>query len=181
MSIHLARLTSPLFLVTLLTLALTSCGGGGGGSKNKDPNPGDSGNTPQDTKATDSQAIDNSPLTQGGTFRFSSSNSESDGALLSIPPGAVNQDADISLTTADTTPTESPWGQSPIGSLFEIGPSGTNFSSDNKALLTLPVPPGALGHPSYIGRWNPTSETWDSLGGIVEGDFISTQIDHLSL
>jgi hypothetical protein len=161
----------PLVILLGAVVSLYNCGGGGGGSSSSTPN----------ERVTDAQALANTPLTRGGVTRLKNGNDDEDGASLIVPPGAVDQDADISIAATSTQPEGSPWGQLPVGGLFEIGPTGLSFNADNKALLTLPLSPGGLNSDLHIGRWNETTGSWEDVGGAIDGDFISAEVDHLSL
>ena len=165
---------SKIFYVILMTFIITACGGGGGGSDDAN------GGAPDDRTA-DAQALAAAPLTRGGSARITSSDSDVDGASLIVPPGAVDHDASITIAATSTQPEGSPWGQSPVGSLFEIGPSGLNFDASNRALLTLPLSPGGVNNNLHIARWDETVGGWENVGGTITGDFISTEVDHLSL
>jgi hypothetical protein len=164
-----------LLAVLAATTIMISCGGGGGDGNGDGP-PDNS-----DDRASDAQALESAPLTKGGSVRFESTDGDEDGAMLIVPSGAVDQDTTLSIAPSSGQPTNSPWGQSPIGSLFEIGPSGLDFDPDAKAQLTLPLSPGGVNENLYIGRWNETTGEWERLGGTITGDFISTELDHLSL
>ena len=165
--------TNKYFTIVFMAIVITACRGSGGGGDAPQANPND--------RTADAQALDAAPLTSGRSIRIKSVDSDVDGASLIIPPGSVDQDATIVISSTSTQPGGSPWGQGPVGSLFEIGPSGLTFDTNNKALLTLPLSPGGVNNNLHIGRWNETTGGWEDLGGAITGDFISTEVDHLSL
>lgn len=169
------RTIGQLILPFFLILSFAGCGSGGGDS------PTNNVISDESDRIDDVRALENAPLTSGGSVQLKSTDSAVDGASLIVPPGAVTEDADTTITAASTLPSASPWGHSPVGSLFEIGPSGLGFDSENKALMMLPIPPGGPEDNLYIGRWNEATDSWENVGGSIEGDFISTEVDHLSL
>jgi len=104
---------------------------------------------------------------------------ELDGISLEIPKGAITEEVKVSLSYIDVVPIDSPFGRVPVGKVFLIEPSSLEFSKP--ALLTLPISPGEDRENIYIGVWNAESKTWDNLGGEIDGDYIKTNISHLSL
>ena len=164
-------------LVYLICFFISACGGGGGG----DNTAGDTPVNVVDEKVQDAQALEAASLSKGGSAHFKSVDVNTDGAFLIVPPGSVEQDATLVIAVEDEFPAGAPWGQNPTGSLFELGPTGLTFDSDNRALLTLPLSPGGIDNNIYIGRWNEITDTWENLGGTIQGDFISTELVHLSL
>lgn len=152
---------------------LISCGGGGGGGG------GGTTNSPGDTE--DGADLSGLSLDRGGSAQVTSNDDEVDGASIYVPPNAVGQDADLSISTTEVMPSGSPAGLTPVGKIFEFAPTGLLFEDGNEAVITLPIPPGDLHDNLYIGRWNAADSEWENLGGDIDGDFISADVDHLSL
>lgn len=162
-------------LVYLICFFISACGGGG------DNTAGDTPTNVVDEKVQDAQALEAASLSKGGSAHLKSVDANTDGASLIVPPGSVEQDAALAIAVVDGLPADAPWGQNPIGRLFEIGPTGLTFDSDNKALLTLPLAPGGIDNNVNVGRWNENTDTWENMGGTIQGDFITAELDHLSL
>ncbi len=177
-------------IMTIVTIALflflipVGCGGGSSSTETPDKTPTTDNSLPENNRITDTEALDNAPLTSGGAATLKSDDSAVGDASLFIPPDAVDQNeksTKVTITATSTLPQGSPWGQVPIGSLFKIEPSGLEFDPENRAVLTLPIPPGGPEENLYMGRWNEANSTWENIGGTIEGDFLSAEVDHLSL
>jgi len=164
--------------VTLLVVA-SGCGGGGGGGGVPAAG-GGAGNQQQVDPAIDTVLSSGTVSPKaGGLVAVDSADDELDGASISLPAGAVDETLTMSIGTIDQLPAGSPFGQQPVGKTFGIEPTGTMFIEEVD--LTLPIPPGVAAENLYIGRWNPTEGVWEDLGGTIDGDYISTTIDHLSV
>ena len=174
----------------LAIVATVGCGGGGGGDNGDDDHDNGNGNgvvSVIDTKLTSASVLP----TAGGLLAVTSNDDELNGASLDIPARAVSEMTTVSIGTVDSVPSDSPFGQSPIGQLFGLEPSGLQFTEDDtekeeadkkSVVLTLPISPGEANTDMlYIGRWDRTNKTWEDLGGTIDGNFISTDIDHLSI
>lgn len=119
--------------------------------------------------------------TAGGLVSVVSSDPTVNGASLDVPARAVGSVVTISLGTQDALPGGAP-GQTPVGPVFTIHPSGApSIAFSELATLTLPIPPGIPRAGLHIATWNEALQQWQSLGGTIVGDFVSTQINHLSL
>jgi hypothetical protein len=116
--------------------------------------------------------------TAGGLLTVESEDNELNGASLDIPARALTDDVMISIATTEDLPSDSPFGQVPVGELFVLEPSELTF--DEPVTLTLPIPPGEETRNLYVGVWNDKTKQWDNLGGTIDGDFISVEIYHLS-
>ncbi len=185
-----------ILLIILMIFCLVTpfgCGGGGGGgdsSTNTTTTTSTPTSTPTTTTPTSTPTTSTSINTvlgsgsvlptAGGSVLIVSEDIETNGASLDIPARAVSNPITLSMGTIDSLPEGSPFGQSPVGKLFGVEPSGQTFPQGQEATLTLPIPPGEKNTPFYIGRWNPTTKKWENLGGTIAGDFISINIDHLS-
>ena len=115
----------------------------------------------------------------GGLLLVESNDNNLHGASLDIPAQAFPSSTLLSINIAEELPLDSPFGQIPIGKAFYLEPSGLEF--DEPVILTLPIPLGEETQNLYIGVWNNETKRWDNLGGTIDGDFISTEINHLSL
>lgn len=169
-------------IVTLGILTIVGSGGGGGGGDGDDEPP---------VSQLKIDVIYNSAVvlpTSGGLLLIEDDDNELNGASLDIPAGAVAEKVTMSIGTIDELPAASPFGQQPVGKLFGVDPPGLLFQEDTKeeegakreVILSLPIPPGEAAAGLYIGRWNDVTQAWEDLGGTVTGDFISTEVDHLS-
>jgi hypothetical protein len=100
---------------------------------------------------------------------------------LVVPPNALSADTTFTVSQA---PSESISSYKIAGHIFNIGPSGTNFSTPST--LTLPydeteLPIGASEGDLAIYR-RTSGGGWELVGGIVNttANTVSVQIDHLS-
>ena len=116
--------------------------------------------------------------TVGGLLTVESEDNELNGASLDVPAQAVTNNVTISIATTETLPSGSPFGQVPVGKLFVLLPSNLTFSEP--VTLTLPIPAGEERYNLYIGRWDDKNKIWENIGGTIDGDFIATNISHLS-
>jgi hypothetical protein len=115
--------------------------------------------------------------TAGGLISTKSANPAQNGASLSVPAHAVASVETVSMGVEDL-PGGSPPGQTPLGAVFGLIPSGLAFAEP--ASLGLPIPAGVDKDQLYIGVFNSATNHWDNLGGVIDGDYISTKIKHLS-
>ncbi len=115
----------------------------------------------------------------GGVLLVEDDDAELHGASLDIPPNAIDDKTSISVGVAEDLPSDSPFGQAPVGQVFSIRPSGLVF--DEPVTITLPIPPGEENLDLYIGVWDDETGQWENLGGTIDGDFISVETYHLSL
>ena len=163
--------------VFFLSIAAMICFGCSGSGDDDKPSSTDVANGDGD----EAPAIASSFVTveEGGLVYIAHRDHELNGASIDIPPLAVDHDTKISFGVQESLPDDSPYGQTPLGKIFILEPSGTRFDED--VTLTLPIPGANVDAPLYIGRWNESKKWWESLGGTVDGDFISTAIGHLSM
>jgi len=115
--------------------------------------------------------------TAGGLLHVKSEKAELNGASLSVPAHSVSTEETLTLGIADL-PSGAPAGQVPVGKTFAIIPSGLAFTQP--ATLGLPIPAGVDHDNLFVGVFNPATQVWENLGGIIDGDFITTKIQHLS-
>ncbi|NQE53322.1 hypothetical protein C5S29_06990 [ANME-1 cluster archaeon GoMg3.2] len=116
--------------------------------------------------------------TAGGLLTVESEDNELNGASLDVPAQAVTNNVTISIATTENLPSGSPFGQVPVGKLFVLLPSNLTFSEP--VTITLPIPAGEDRYNLYIGRWDDKNKIWENIGGTIDGDFIATNISHLS-
>jgi hypothetical protein len=116
--------------------------------------------------------------TAGGLLTVESEDNELNGASLDIPARALTDNVMMSIATTGDLPSDSPFGQVPVGKLFVLVPSDLTFSVP--VTLTLPIPAGEERQGLYIGRWDEKDKIWENIGGTIDGDFIATNISHLS-
>ncbi len=171
--------------ILLFSAALWGCSGGGGGGLEigggGGSGGGGGGGAGGEELSMDTVHSSTAVTPElGGHLAIQSDEPELDGASLSVPSSSVAQPLTLSIGTPDELPGVAPFGDTPVGSPFVIEPSGTTFAAANPATLTLPLPTGDVGKEFYIGRWEPSSGTWEKIGGEVDGDYISVDIEHLS-
>ena len=164
---------SLLDLAALSALALwTSCSSGGGGGA---PPSSNVGVDPAIGTILSSTAVTPG---LGGLLVVDSDDPELDGMSLDVPSFSVTQPLTLSVGPPDELAPTNPLGALPVGSSFVIEPSGTTFAEP--ATLTLPIPTDHSHFDLHVGRWDPQTSTWEMLGGTVDGDFVSVDVDHLS-
>jgi hypothetical protein len=115
--------------------------------------------------------------TAGGLIDVTSARPEHNGASLCVPAHAIDKEATVSLGVTEL-PAAGRVGQTPVGAVFALIPTGLQFTSP--ATLALPVPIGVDHAKLYIGVFDPATGAWQNLGGTVDGDYISAPIVHLS-
>lgn len=163
----------PVLAAGLALSLAAACSSGGGGSTS---NPGSTADEPPIGTILSSAAV---TPTLGGLLSVKSEDSELDGVSLDVPPGSVSQALTLNVGPPDDLPAAAPFGQTPVGNAFVLEPTGTQFG--RPATLSLPIPGGHAKDNLHVGRWDPATASWEKLGGEVDGDFISVDIDHLSL
>lgn len=171
--------------ILLFSAALWGCSGGGGGGLGigggGGSGGGGGGGAGGEELSMDTVHSSTAVTPElGGLLAIQSDDPELDGASLSVPASSVSQPLTLSIGTPDELPGGAPLGDTPAGSPFVIEPSGTTFAAANLATLTLPLPTGNVDKDYYVGRWEPNTETWEKIGGAVDGDYISVDIEHLS-
>jgi hypothetical protein len=155
-------------------IVMVHCGGGGGGG---DSDADDNGSTDTPT-STFLQSADILP-DDGGILSISHTDEQLNGATIKVLPNSISKTETLSIYFVDSVPAATPYGETPVSTLFKLEPTGLNFTKD--ATLSLPISSAQATAGVYIGRWDESEKKWDNLGGTVDGDYISTDIDHLSL
>lgn len=179
---HTLRSWSPATALLITALISACSGGGGGASVPGGGGGGGGGSTGNEAEIGTVYSSAAASPAYGGLLRISGTDDiELDGVFLEVPPQSLAQSVTLNIGTPKELPADSPLGEVPVGKAFVIEPSGTTFAAGKPATLTLPVPPGDAEQDLHIGRWNPAGEYWENLGGVRQGDFISTDVDHLSL
>jgi len=158
--------------IIILALVCTGC---------PDPDKKSGDSQPTDVKEEEIVFLTSVYVTKddGGLLHIASNDDELNGASVAIPPNAVDEEIKLYFGTLESMPENSSYGQFPLGNIFALEPSGTQF--DESVTITLPVPAADIDTPIYIGRWDANEKKWENLGGTVQGDFMSTTIDHLSI
>ena len=100
--------------------------------------------------------------------------------VLIVPPNALSENTTITVVRA---PPENLSSYAMVSCIFDIGPSGTTFTTPST--LTLPyneneIPPGVS--EETLAIYCHTGNNWERLGGTVDktANTVSIQIDHLS-
>ena len=102
------------------------------------------------------------------------------GASIEIPPGAVDEDATLTISESDQTPSL-PEGLELVGRVWEMGPSGTTFAAP--ARITLPLPEGQdPGDIVGVVTLQPNDGEWVGVSSSIDAEAgtVSAFIDHLS-
>ncbi|HWP08110.1 MAG TPA: hypothetical protein VNN72_20345 [Polyangiaceae bacterium] len=99
-------------------------------------------------------------------------------ATLSIPGGALAEDTTV--TVESSKPSSSlPDASSLAGLVYDLGPTGTEFSEPVALTLPLPAAPGA-GKEAVIAYLNEDTNAWEDLTTTVGKDGASADISHFS-
>jgi len=105
-----------------------------------------------------------------------------DGVRLEIPPDALDQTVVIDIKIIEA-PDLGNTDFIPVGSVYSIGPTGTQFLEPVR--LSLPFIEAQLpgdADPEDVTIWTRTdpNSSWQDLGGAVDGTSVEVTIDHLS-
>ncbi len=127
------------------------------------------------------QVSQNIPASTGGTVVINIIEINVTINVLVVPPNALPENKTVTVVQA---PPENLPGYNMVSHIFDIGPSGTNFTTPS--MLTLPyneneLPEGVSEDNLAIYR-RTSSENWERVGGNVDkvAKTVSVQINHLS-
>jgi len=141
-----------LFSAVVLTLAITSCGGSGA-----------------------SHSKPNTIGPAGGTV------TESTGAQVVIPAGALTQDTAIAVTKTSLGAPPLPAGITPFGSIYAFTPHGTSFAVP--VTMTVPFDPALVptGSTATLYKTDATQGAWEEVSGSsVNGSLMSGKVTSFS-
>ncbi|HEY2407333.1 MAG TPA: hypothetical protein VGI10_15085 [Polyangiaceae bacterium] len=100
-------------------------------------------------------------------------------AKLSIPPGALSADTDITLTT-EAPASSLPEAATVQGPVYDFGPAGTTFSTP--APLTLPLPSAPSSGQTAVVSWlDTTSNAWQDLDTTVSAGAVTAAVPHFTM
>ena len=122
------------------------------------------------------EAVSTITAETGGTVEISGSIS------VEVPPGAIN--GTLNITVQEETAT-SPAGFTLLGHVYEIGPTGTQFSEPVNITLhynPADVPAGVAENDIHIYWYNEQTNSWVDMGGTVDttAHTVTIQVTHLS-
>ena len=108
------------------------------------------------------------------------------GDELIIPPGALSEDTEITLSIVNSEDLpEPPPGTAKIARAFDFGPDGTVFQQPVTVVFKYEdsdVPPGMSEDDLLVFYYESSSSTWVPLSGVVdpEANTITCQVDHFT-
>ncbi len=161
-----------------LTVANSSgSGGGGGGGSTGGSSGGSSGGGSSSpapvTSTTGSASLDPSV---GGTVSLGSS------ASVFIPAGALQGDADATVSVQSVGSSPAPSGFEILGQLYRFTVNGGHYTFNQPVTLTFTFNPSGVpaGETPAVYYYNDSTDKWVDIGGTVSEDTITVTVDHFT-
>jgi hypothetical protein len=164
------KLNRILILVAAMA-ATAACGDDNQGSSTSSG--GSSNNNNNNNNGSPSTASEEINAAEGGEVSLD------DGAGLVIPAGALDDDTEITIESAEPA-SSLPDQDSLQGLTYELGPDGTTFSKPVELTLPLDATPGA-DQEAVISWYNEDTEAWEDVTSTVSNGEVTAEIEHFTL
>lgn len=158
--------------ILILVAAMAATAACGDDNQNSSTSSGGSSNN-NNNNGSPSTASEEISATEGGEVTLE------DGAGLVIPAGALDDDTEITIESAEPA-SSLPDQDSLQGLTYELGPDGTTFSKPVELTLPLDATPGA-DQQAVVSWYNEDTEAWEDVTTTVGDGEVTAEIEHFTL